>query len=116
LLQFILFSAHGIWSALISIQSLLGETPFKNEPGFERSGNGHDYSSLIKDYNHKIMHETIRISVCDRLEGYLGKNKHIDRSFEDECKSLFLAYYYRYLVRLLLKIFGAQMLLLNFKL
>ncbi|KAI9090532.1 small conjugating protein ligase-like protein [Phlyctochytrium arcticum] len=61
-------AAHGILSILISIQSLLSDKPYHNEPGQE------DEKSvvLIENYNKKIMHETLRVSLCDRMEEYLG--------------------------------------------
>lgn len=63
-------SAHGISSVLLSIQSLMSDKPYHNEPGFEDQK---DESSQedIEAYNLKIQHETIRISICDRLENFL---------------------------------------------
>ncbi|KAJ3231199.1 hypothetical protein HDU81_003933 [Chytriomyces hyalinus] len=60
-------AAHGVLSILISIQSLMSDRPYLNEPGFENTTDG----SVIADYSNKIMHETIRITICDRLEKYL---------------------------------------------
>ncbi|KAF9427500.1 hypothetical protein BGZ76_002322, partial [Entomortierella beljakovae] len=64
-------SAHGITSILLSIQSLMSDMPYRNEPG-------HDQEKDVKKlepYNQKIRHETIRISICDRLEAFLGMNQ-----------------------------------------
>ncbi|TPX37201.1 hypothetical protein SmJEL517_g01121 [Synchytrium microbalum] len=63
-------SAHGLLSVLISIQSLMSDKPYVNEPGFENPPPSDQ--KLVDDYNKKIMHETLRVSVCDRLEAYLG--------------------------------------------
>ncbi|KAG0358763.1 hypothetical protein BGZ54_010296 [Gamsiella multidivaricata] len=64
-------SAHGITSILLSIQSLMSDMPYRNEPG-------HDLEkdlTKLEPYNQKIRHETIRISICDRLERFLGINQ-----------------------------------------
>ncbi|KAI1307373.1 hypothetical protein EDD11_004487 [Mortierella claussenii] len=64
-------SAHGITSILLSIQSLMSDMPYRNEPGHDLEKD----KAKLEPYNQKIRHETIRISVCDRLEGYLGINR-----------------------------------------
>merc|ERR1719376_288157 len=50
--------ALSLLSVLISIQTLLNEKPYYNEPGFEES-DGNDQSSKI--YNQIICHETTRV-------------------------------------------------------
>uniref|UniRef100_A0A667I5Z8 E2 ubiquitin-conjugating enzyme n=1 Tax=Lynx canadensis TaxID=61383 RepID=A0A667I5Z8_LYNCA len=52
-------------SVLISIQSLMTENPYHNEPGFEQERHPGD----SKNYNECIRHETIRVAVCDMMEG-----------------------------------------------
>ncbi|KND02287.1 hypothetical protein, variant [Spizellomyces punctatus DAOM BR117] len=106
-------AAHGILSVLISIQSLLSDKPFHNEPGHEHETD----ETVIEEYNQKIKHETLRVSLCDRLEEYLGwttsndsnrreGSKSIKRSFcncqsqspfIDIVKRMFLMYYDIYL-------------------
>ncbi|KAG0240252.1 hypothetical protein BGW41_007091 [Actinomortierella wolfii] len=61
-------SAHGIVSILLSIQSLMSDNPYRNEPGHDMEKD----EKKLGPYNDKIRHETIRISVCDRLESYLN--------------------------------------------
>jgi len=56
--------ALSISSVLLSIQSLMNDRPFCNEPGFENPINRRD----IDLYNECIAHETIRVAVCDMLE------------------------------------------------
>lgn len=56
--------AMNLSSLLISIQSLLNEKPYHNEPGFEQERTPGD----VGRYNKIIQHETIRVSVCDVLE------------------------------------------------
>lgn len=51
-------------STLLSIQSLMNEKPYHNEPGHEievRSGD-------IQAYNECIEHETLRVAVCGMME------------------------------------------------
>uniref|UniRef100_A0A8C4R769 Ubiquitin-conjugating enzyme E2 Z n=1 Tax=Eptatretus burgeri TaxID=7764 RepID=A0A8C4R769_EPTBU len=57
--------AQSISSVLISIQSLMTENPYHNEPGFEQERHSGD----SKRYNECIRHEAIRVAVCDMLEG-----------------------------------------------
>ncbi|XP_077411625.1 ubiquitin-conjugating enzyme E2 Z isoform X2 [Vanacampus margaritifer] len=57
--------AQSISSVLISIQSLMTEKPYHNEPGFEQERHPGD----SKSYNECIRHETMRVAVCDMLEG-----------------------------------------------
>ncbi|XP_025081138.1 ubiquitin-conjugating enzyme E2 Z-like [Pomacea canaliculata] len=56
--------AQSLASVLISIQSVLNEKPYHNEPGFERERNPGD----VARYNEIIRHETLRVAVCDMLE------------------------------------------------
>ncbi|KAH7133578.1 ubiquitin-conjugating enzyme/RWD-like protein [Dactylonectria macrodidyma] len=113
-------SAQGLESILLSIQSLLSSNPYENEPGFEDANEESDKKAQ-KDYVQKIRHENLRISVIQRLEGYLGlspdgyqqaskgrddidlDDDDIDESsvpfepFKDICKRRFLWYYESYL-------------------
>ncbi|KAG6015567.1 hypothetical protein E4U54_003358 [Claviceps lovelessii] len=110
-------SAQGLESILLSIQSLMSANPYENEPGFE---DAHEESDKIaqKHYVQKIRHESLRISVIQRLEGYLGLTpankfsapapKRFEQCddedatvafepFKDLCKRRFLWYYQSYL-------------------
>ncbi|KAK0383329.1 hypothetical protein NLU13_9242 [Sarocladium strictum] len=64
-------SAQGLESILLSIQSLMSSNPYENEPGYEKIRNPGE-ADLQKSYCQKICHETLRISVIQRLENYLG--------------------------------------------
>ncbi|KAJ3210135.1 hypothetical protein HDU67_005636 [Dinochytrium kinnereticum] len=75
------------------------------QPGFENTSD----QKVIEEYNRKIMHETLRVSVCVRMEGILGieskestPSSSLNRPFctcrekspfEDLCKRTFLLYY-----------------------
>ena len=67
-------SAQGLESVLISIQSLMSGNPYENEPGFEHVRSEED-KKMAKQYADKIRHESLRISVIERMEGYLGLNR-----------------------------------------
>jgi ubiquitin-conjugating enzyme E2 Z len=64
-------SAQGLESILISIQSLMSPNPYENEPGFENVKSDEDKKNAVA-YVDKIRHESLRISVIERLENYLG--------------------------------------------
>ncbi|KAI1828088.1 ubiquitin-conjugating enzyme [Xylaria intraflava] len=64
-------AAQGLESILLSIQSLMSANPYENEPGFEDAHDEHDKHSQ-KEYVAKIRHETLRISVIQKLEEFLG--------------------------------------------
>ncbi|KAF2109493.1 ubiquitin-conjugating enzyme/RWD-like protein [Lophiotrema nucula] len=111
-------SAQGLESILISIQSLMSQNPYENEPGFEDAKSDYDKKNQAA-YVAKIRHETLRISVIERLEDYLGidrgkapgvtvynaeedyQSSSTDAPFEpfkDLCKRRFLWYYESYLL------------------
>ncbi|XMA17695.1 hypothetical protein WAI453_010486 [Rhynchosporium graminicola] len=117
-------SAQGLESILISIQSLMSTNPYENEPGFETANEEGDKKNQ-KDYVNKIRHESLRISVIQRLEEYMGisasgvvqeplvggddsDDADVDRDFDessttfdpfkDLCKRRFLWYYDSYLL------------------
>ncbi|KAI5466674.1 small conjugating protein ligase-like protein [Mariannaea sp. PMI_226] len=114
-------SAQGLESILLSIQSLMSANPYENEPGFEDANTPADKEAQ-QNYVQKIRHETIRISVIQRLEGYLGItytgtvdppqlydrrfNRYTDEvddgevpfePFKDLCKRRFLWYFESYM-------------------
>ncbi|KAJ5223081.1 uncharacterized protein N7469_009321 [Penicillium citrinum] len=62
--------AQGLESVLLSIQSLLSTDPYYNEPGFERTESS-SHSKAVKDYNSKIIHENLRLTVISPLEALL---------------------------------------------
>ncbi|KAL3417620.1 ubiquitin-conjugating enzyme [Phlyctema vagabunda] len=119
-------SAQGLESILISIQSLMSSNPYENEPGFESANDEHDKKNQ-KEYVQKIRHESLRVSVIQRLEEYLNispatgtviensvtqdgdSDEEMDKMFaedssvlfepfKDMCKRRFLWYYDSYLL------------------
>jgi ubiquitin-conjugating enzyme E2 Z len=57
-------------SVLISIQSLMNEKPFFNEPGFEKQES--KYGSESKKYNDRILYEKLRVAVIDMADKSLS--------------------------------------------
>ncbi|OBT44397.1 hypothetical protein VE00_07075 [Pseudogymnoascus sp. WSF 3629] len=115
-------SAQGLESILISIQSLMSSNPYENEPGYESAKSSEDKQNQ-KNYVMKIRHETLRITIIQRLEEYLGLSSNgtvlpplttdsdsdsLDSAsddtltpfepFKDLCKRRFLWYYDSYLL------------------
>ena len=96
----------------------MSQNPYENEPGFEDAKSDYDKKNQ-EAYVAKIRHETLRISVIERLEDYLGihrsKNPGVVtvynaeedyqsnaaeapfEPFKDLCKRRFLWYYESYI-------------------
>lgn len=60
--------ANTLASCLMSIQSLLGEKPYHNEPGYEKEKVRGD----SQRYNEVIQHETLRVAVCGMIDNDAG--------------------------------------------
>ncbi|KAG8467439.1 hypothetical protein KFE25_000755 [Diacronema lutheri] len=60
-------SVQNVLSVLLSIQSLMHDKPYHNEPSFEDD----DGSGDVERYNEKIAHETLRVAVVDTMEDTL---------------------------------------------
>mmetsp|Transcript_47887 Transcript_47887/g.40513 ORF Transcript_47887/g.40513 Transcript_47887/m.40513 type:complete len:448 (-) Transcript_47887:269-1612(-) len=96
-------SVQNCQSVMVSIQSLMDDRPYHNEPGFEKEGGGRrGHSAAAVDemsnkYNLKITHETLRIGVCDTLEELLVPDKESINCFADIIKWHFLLYFDRYI-------------------
>jgi ubiquitin-conjugating enzyme E2 Z len=63
--------AQGLESVLISIQSLMSNNPYENEPGYENAKSNEDVK-FNDAYCAKIRHETLRIAVIQKLEEALN--------------------------------------------
>ena len=59
--------AQTLSSVLLSVQSLMGERPYANEPGFEVARS----EAAVEDYNNVIAHETLRVACLGNL--YAGE-------------------------------------------
>ncbi|XP_077564496.1 ubiquitin-conjugating enzyme E2 Z-like [Haemaphysalis longicornis] len=85
-------AAQSIGSVLVSIQSLMNETPLANEPGFEKYA--HTQSSQC--YNMIIQHETIKVAVCEMVESCLTETFPLPSPLREVALKLFLVYYDTY--------------------
>lgn len=81
-------SAESLSSVLLSIQSLMCEEPYHNEPGYETMGDD-DIKSAYNDY---IRYETLRVSVLSTL-----KHAAHARHFPDVLERQFLLWHEMYM-------------------
>lgn len=79
--------ANTLSSCLISIQSLLSEKPYHNEPGYEKE----KFFGDSQRYNEVIQHETLRVAVCGMIENDTGLS--IPSSLVDIMEKTFLELY-----------------------
>lgn len=82
-------AVQNVQSVLLSIQSLMHDKPYHNEPNFEAD----DGSGDIERYNDKIAHETLRVAVVEVMEDTLDARPTPNgavASFADLRKQLFL--------------------------
>uniref|UniRef100_A0A7S0J7D7 Ubiquitin-conjugating enzyme E2 Z n=1 Tax=Calcidiscus leptoporus TaxID=127549 RepID=A0A7S0J7D7_9EUKA len=90
-------AVQSVTSVLLSIQSLLHDKPYHNEPSFEQD----DGSGDIQRYNDKILHETVRVAVCDVMEDTIQNratsSNGVSPIFQHTRRQLFLMYHERYL-------------------
>lgn len=77
-------------SVLLSIQSIMCEKPYHNEPGFE-VGVGNPQDALV--YNEIIRHETVRIAVCDMCDPRTGLHKSLPPLLQSFTRSMFTDFY-----------------------
>merc|ERR1719460_1481926 len=84
-------------SILLSIQSLMNDAPYHNEPSFEAD----DGSGDVQRYNEKISHESVRVAVCevmeDTVENRAVSSNGTSAAFATTRKQLFFMYYQVYL-------------------
>jgi ubiquitin-conjugating enzyme E2 Z len=82
-------AVQNVMSVLLSIQSLMHDKPYHNEPGFELD----DGSGNVERYNEKIAHESLRVAVGqvmeDTLDGGRAQRNGASPTFADLRKQLF---------------------------
>ena len=90
-------AVQSISSVLTSIQSLLNDKPYHNEPSFEKD----DGSGDVRRYSNKVAHETLRVGVCEVMEDSFNRRTSSPNGatpvFEHARRVLFLMYADRYL-------------------
>lgn len=90
-------------SVLLSIQSLMCENPYYNEPGRERYYNSNhctpkmlaDVRVMSDDYNERISHETIRVAVIEMIEEE-HDSKAMPRALKEVMIEAFKKHYFLY--------------------
>ncbi|GLV43759.1 Parkin Interacting Substrate [Carabus blaptoides fortunei] len=82
--------AQQIASLLVSIQSLMNEKPYFNEPGISTER----YPGDVETYNNIIQHETLRVAVCGMLENEC--HLFMPGSLREIIEKNFLAFYDQY--------------------
>uniref|UniRef100_A0A1B6KZD3 Ubiquitin-conjugating enzyme E2 Z n=1 Tax=Graphocephala atropunctata TaxID=36148 RepID=A0A1B6KZD3_9HEMI len=97
--------AQTLSSVLISIQSLLTDKPYHNEPGFERER----LSGDVARYNDIIQHETLRVAVVGMVDNDFLLL--IPEPLRDAMDESFLQFYdfYENLAQSKIKLTGTQM-------
>jgi len=97
--------AQTLSSVLISIQSLLTDKPYHNEPGFERER----FPGDVARYNDIIQHETLRVAVIGMLDNDYGVT--MPEPLREAMEKSFLQFYdfYENLAQSKLKLTGTQM-------
>jgi len=90
-------AVQNIMSIMLSIQSLMHDKPYHNEPSFEAD----DGSGDVQRYNDKILHESLRVGVCEVMEDTLesrgvSANGVSSTVFQHARRQLFVMYIDRY--------------------
>lgn len=85
--------AQGLESILVSIQSLLNENPYYNEPG---TNPGRHNAAFARSYNDIIQHETMRVAVCDMVKASLNDSPQCPPSFRQHILKSFSESYDKY--------------------
>lgn len=96
--------ALNLCTVLLSIQSLMNEEPYHNEPGYEKTATrfkkDKESSSKLcqqsENYNEVIRHETIRVAVLDMITGNCAGARSMPAELREVMKKLFVKYYPHY--------------------
>lgn len=75
---------HSVASVLMSIQSLMNDKPYHNEPGFEKER----YQGEVQAYNQVIRHETLQHAVLGMMNEL--NQGSLPESFKQVMESVFL--------------------------
>jgi len=82
-------------TVLLSIQSLLNDKPYHNEPGYGKEcGNVNPVD--VESYNEIITHETIRVAVCDMIENKNNDSNNCPKVIREAIEKSFVEFYPHY--------------------
>jgi ubiquitin-conjugating enzyme E2 Z len=82
---------NSLSSVLLSIQSLMNERPYHNEPGFEAPNN-----IQCNNYSDCIRHESLRVAVCEMADESTSQHKQLPEQLKSVVRSLFLNFFDSY--------------------
>lgn len=88
--------AQTIESVLVSIQSLLNENPYENEPGASFLSPISKFFGYEDNYNSFLQHETLRVAVCDTVEACLEGTSPLPPVLRDQVLKTFSESYAKY--------------------
>ncbi|XP_037564564.2 ubiquitin-conjugating enzyme E2 Z [Dermacentor silvarum] len=88
--------AQTIESVLVSIQSLLNENPYTNEPGAAFFSPISKILGYESNYNSFLQHETMRVAVCDTVEACLNATSPCPPVLREQVLKTFSESYEKY--------------------
>ncbi|KAH6933619.1 hypothetical protein HPB50_016807 [Hyalomma asiaticum] len=99
--------AYGVAAVLLTVQSLMTESPYHDEPGYEVQ----NQSRKLSRYDSIIQHETIRVAVCDQVEACLRGTSSLPKPFWEKLFEGFPKFYDKYeqVVKSQMHLTGSQM-------
>jgi len=83
-------------SVLLSIQSLMNEEPFYNEPFYEGKQKYRNTRKMAEEYSEDIRFHTIRVAVLDMVEGSNGDTQNLPDVLRERVVNLFHENYANY--------------------
>lgn len=83
---------HGLGGVLLAFQSLMTRSPYRDEPGYEVQNQSHKVSR----YDAIILHETIRVAVCDQVEACLRGKSSLPPALREQVLVWFPGFYDMY--------------------
>lgn len=98
---------YGVAGVLLNVQSLMTESPYHDEPGYEVQ----NQSRKLSRYDAIIQHETIRVAVCDQLDACLRGTSSLPEPFREQLFQGFPKFYAKYeeAVKSQMHLTGSQM-------
>lgn len=85
--------AQSLWSLLLSIQSLLANDPYHDQPHYYDVFDQETDRKAADDYKVYVRHEVIRVAVCGAVESCLDDRSSYPMAFRGTVLKLFLENY-----------------------
>jgi len=77
-------------SVLLSIQTLMSDEPYFNEPAYEGKQQHSKHKKLSKEYNDEIRFQTQRVAILDMVEGTTVDMAQLTQVLKDKIAALFI--------------------------